>query len=71
MPKPISRREMIRRLRAFGFEGPYPGRRHAAMFRGQHMLPIPNPHGKDIDWTLTKRILRQAGIAPAEWEKLG
>jgi hypothetical protein len=34
-------------------------------------VTIPNPHGGDIDWSLTKRILAQAGIDPAEWNKLG
>ena len=32
---------------------------------------IPNPHGSDIDWSLTKQILKQAGIDPGEWKKLG
>jgi hypothetical protein len=31
-------------------------------------VPIPNPHGGDIDWPLTKRILDQAGISREEWE---
>ncbi len=33
-------------------------------------IPIPNPHGGDIDWSLTKRILQQAGIDPNEWDNL-
>jgi hypothetical protein len=41
------------------------------MIKAGIRLNIPNPHGGDIDWTLTKRILKQAGIDPAEWEKLG
>jgi len=69
MPKPISRRDLIRRLRFFGFDGPFAGKRHEAMRKGEHSVPIPNPHGKDIDWTLTKRILKQAGINPKEWEQ--
>ncbi len=32
-------------------------------------LTLPNPHRGDIDWSLTKRILDQAGIAPDEWEQ--
>jgi hypothetical protein len=31
MPKPIKRRELIRRFRALGWSGPYPGHRHMAM----------------------------------------
>ena len=70
MPKPISRRELIRRFQLLGWTGPFAGKRHASMRNGPHTVPIPNPHGKDIDWTLTKRMLRQAGIDPAEWDKL-
>lgn len=33
-------------------------------------IPIPNPHRGDLDWSLTKRILKQAGIDPEEWDKL-
>ena len=40
------------------------------MRKGKHTVPIPNPHGNDLDWALVKRILKQAGIAPDEWEKL-
>jgi hypothetical protein len=68
MPKPISRRELIKRLSAFGYEGPFPGKRHAHMRKGTHSVPIPNPHGGDIDWSLTKRIIEQAGISKEEWE---
>ena len=69
MPKPISRRDLIRRLRIFGWSGPYGGGRHQAMEKDRRSLPIPNPHGKDIDWTLTKRILKQANIDPQQWEE--
>lgn len=71
MPKPLSRRELIQRMKEFGFSGPFPGKRHGTMRKGDLTVAIPNPHGGDIDWTLTKRILKQAGIDPAEWEKLG
>ncbi len=70
MPKPISRREMIRRLRAMGWEGPWAAGPHMAMFKAGQRLSVPNPHGGDIDWTLTKRILKKALIDPAEWDKL-
>ncbi|MGA2867275.1 MAG: type II toxin-antitoxin system HicA family toxin [Verrucomicrobiota bacterium] len=71
MPKPISRRELIRRMRLFGYCGPFPGKRHELMRRGQHTVPVPNPHGKDIDWTLVKRILKQAQIDPRQWDEVG
>ena len=70
MPKPISRRELIRRLRAFGWHGPHPGGSHMVMVKGTQRITIPNPHRGDIDWSLTKKILAQSGIDPKEWEKL-
>ena len=71
MPKPISRREMIRRLRQLGWTGPFPGGKHMTMLKEERSIHIPNPHGQDIDWSLMKRILKQADIDPAEWERLG
>ncbi|MDQ6632303.1 MAG: type II toxin-antitoxin system HicA family toxin [Verrucomicrobiota bacterium] len=56
MPKPISRREMIRQLRELGWSGPYPGGKHSIMQKENQTVHIPNPHGGDIDWSLTKRI---------------
>ena len=72
MPKPISRREMIRRLRALGWSGPFhDGGKHMTMDKGSHSIRIPNPHGSDIDWSLMKLILKQAEIDKDEWERLG
>jgi hypothetical protein len=68
MPKPVSRRDLIRRLRLLGFAGPESGKRHQAMRKGSHTVPIPNPHGSDIDWTLVQRILKQAGVSREEWD---
>jgi hypothetical protein len=68
MPKPIKRRELIRRFRRLGWTGPHPGKRHGLMRRGALTVPIPNPHVGDIDWTLTKRILRQARVSEVEWD---
>lgn len=70
MPKPISRRELIRKLRVLGWEGPYPGGSHMMMVKAGHRITIPNPHRGDIDWSLAKRILAQAGIDPEGWEEL-
>ena len=68
MSKPISRRELISRLKTFGWAGPFPGKNHMYMEQGERRLPIPNPHGGDLDWTLTKRIMKQAGISQQEWD---
>jgi predicted RNA binding protein YcfA (HicA-like mRNA interferase family) len=65
---PIARRELIRGLRTLGFEGPFSGGRHQFMVRGDVVVAIPNPHGRDIGVGLLSRVLRQAGVTRAEWE---
>jgi predicted RNA binding protein YcfA (HicA-like mRNA interferase family) len=64
---PVSRRELVRKLKALGFEGPFPGGKHQWMRRGGFRLTIPNPHGGAIDPGLIRRILRQTGITLDEW----
>jgi len=60
--------ELVRRLRALGFEGPYTGRGpHPIMWRGTVRLVIPNPHRGDISVDLIKRILRQGEIDRNDW----
>jgi len=68
--KPVSRKELIRRLRLFGFTGPFSGGRHQFMIKGQLKLRIPNPHSGDISVTLLKLILKQAGISKKEWDEV-
>lgn len=74
MPKPaaaIQRRQLIRKLRALGFTGPFSGGRHQFMVKGALKLRIPNPHAaKDIHISLLREILRQAGISVEEWNRL-
>jgi predicted RNA binding protein YcfA (HicA-like mRNA interferase family) len=65
---PISRRELVQRLRALGFRGPYSGGRHELMVRGTRRVILPNPHRGDISADLLARILRQAGVTREEWE---
>lgn len=67
---PIKRRELIRALREFGFDGPFSGGNHQYMQKGQLKLPIPNPHQGDISVDLLARVLRKAGISREEWEQL-
>ena len=69
MPKNISHREFVKKLRACGFEGPYSGGRHPFMVRGEFKLRIPNPHNGDISRPLLSEILRQAGILSKEWNE--
>jgi len=66
---PIGRDELVKYLRALGFEGPYSGRKHQFMIKGEVRLRIPNPHQKDVGKELLYRILRQARISRDTWEK--
>ena len=72
MPRlgPIKREELIKNLRALGFEGTYSGRKHQFMIKGEVRLRIPNPHQEDIGKELLSRILRQGKISRDTWEKL-
>ena len=65
--RPVSRRELVARLKALGFSGPYTGGRHQFMVRGSIRLVLPNPHRGEIGVDLLKRIRRQAGIEEEEW----
>ena len=66
----ISRKELIRKFKALGYSGPFSGGRHQFMIKGKKKIRIPNPHGSgDIDISLVKEILRQAGISSVEWDK--
>jgi predicted RNA binding protein YcfA (HicA-like mRNA interferase family) len=70
MAEPVSRRELIRRFRSLGFDGPIPGGRHQFMRKGALKVRIPNPHaGDNIDGSLVKEILRQASITLEQWKK--
>ncbi|OPY48864.1 MAG: YcfA-like protein [Methanosaeta sp. PtaU1.Bin112] len=64
---PVSRKELIKRLRKLGFSGPFKGKKHQFMFRGDIKLRLPNPHNQDIDSNLLAQILQQAQITHKEW----
>ncbi len=67
MPKPISLKNLIKRFKDKGFEGPYAGGKHQFMILDKLKLRIPNPHGGDISAGLLSNILRQAGIKSRDW----
>ena len=67
MPKPVSWRELVTRLRALGFTGPEWGGKHPFMIKGTLKLRIPNDHGEDVRAPLLKELLRQAGISNEAW----
>ncbi len=69
MPRlaPISRRDLVRRLHEFGFDGPYEGGKHPYMIKDDLVLTIPNPHGETIGVDLLIQILQRAKISRGEW----
>ena len=70
MPGHIARRELIRKLRALRYEGPFSGGKHQFMVKGRQKIRIPIPHGsQDISVSLVTEILRQAGIGRGDWEE--
>jgi predicted RNA binding protein YcfA (HicA-like mRNA interferase family) len=70
MPRltPVSRRELIQRLKRLGFEGPYTGGRHGFILRGDRRLILPNPHRGEISVDLLVRLLQRSGITRKEWQ---
>ena len=69
MPSNISRRELLRKFKTLGYEGPFSGGKHQFMKKGEKKIRIPNPHGSGvIDTSLIKEILRQAEISNKEWD---
>lgn len=68
MLRPLKRRELIAKLREFGFEGPFAGAKHQFMRKGALKLRVPNPHRGDIGVGLLRAILRQAQIPESSWE---
>ncbi|MBE0431060.1 MAG: type II toxin-antitoxin system HicA family toxin [Dehalococcoidia bacterium] len=65
--EPVSHGDLVKRLRAFGFEGPYGGGNHLYMLREGLRLTIPNPHRQSVGKDLLIRILRQAEISRKDW----
>jgi predicted RNA binding protein YcfA (HicA-like mRNA interferase family) len=70
MHKPIKHRELVRRFQKLGWQGPYQRGKHPFLVKSFRRLTIPNPHDGDVDWSLMKRILKQAEVTPQEWENI-
>ena len=68
--KPISCKNLIKGLKSFGFNGPYPGGKHQFMIKEDKRLIIPNPHRNEISVDLLIRILKQAEIKREDWIKI-
>lgn len=67
---PVKRKDLINALRQAGFEGPYAGGKHEFLVKGEIRLILPNPHQSEISKDLLARLLRQANVSRAEWEKM-
>jgi hypothetical protein len=71
---PIKRRELIRRLRGLGFQGPFTGTRHEFLVFGQHRQTIPSnteystPQLKVLLLQIESILGRK--ISADEWENL-
>jgi len=72
MPRlaPVTRRELLSKLRKFGFVGPYQEGKHPYMLKKSLSLTIPNEHDGQISVDLLIRLLRQAGISRKDWLNL-
>ncbi len=64
---PISWSNLVKKLKKFGFNGPYQGGKHPYMVKGNLVLTLPNPHRKEVSIDLLIRILRQANIDKERW----
>jgi hypothetical protein len=64
---PCSRAELIRKLEALDFSGPFPGGKHVYMTRASARVTIPNPHGGTLDGAFVRLLINQAGIDPKDW----
>jgi len=65
---PVSQKDLVKRLRQLGWEGPVYRSDHPFMLKeGRAPLKIPNPHGEDVSVDLLARILRQGEISRQEW----
>lgn len=67
---PISQRDLVRRLRALGFAGPYTGtgKHPEYLVWGERQIRLPNPHRGDVGVALLGKILDQAGVTRDEWQ---
>lgn len=63
MPRPITRKDLIKKLKLLGFDGPYSGTRHMKMCKGNFCIPIPNKHGDVITTISLGLILKEIGIS--------
>jgi predicted RNA binding protein YcfA (HicA-like mRNA interferase family) len=65
---PISFNDLVKKLKKFGYKGPFSGGKHLFMIKKDTRLTIPNPHKKsDLGIDLLIKILKNAEISKDEW----
>lgn len=66
---PVSWKQLVKRLKDFGFEGPFSGGKHPYMIKKELVLTLPNPHKNEISVDLLSHVLKQADIKREDWLK--
>ncbi len=66
---PISFKELVKKLKKYGYQGPYSGGKHLYMIKENIRITMPNPHKKDISVDLILKILKHARISKDDWVK--
>ena len=70
--QPLPLREIIRKFRELGFEGPIRKRNskapHGFMKKGTLKVTIPNEHRGDVSGQLVERIRKMAGVTKEDWD---
>ena len=72
--KPIKRRDLIKKLRKLGFQGPSYGKRHGVISYQQRRLPIPSYDEYSVD--KAKEIVKEVAtildreLSMDEWDSL-
>lgn len=66
---PLPQKEILRRFRRLGWDGPVYKGDHPFMQKGDHLVKMPNPHRSEVSPDLISKILRQAGISREDWIK--
>ena len=63
---------VIRKLKALGYEGPFPGGKHVFMRHPltKHKIPVPYHKGRDIPKGTIREIIKEFGITVEKWNKL-
>ena len=61
---PCKRREFLRKIRSFGFDGPFSGTRHQFMVYQQHRLAIPS--NEEFSVPQLRLLLREVELRSEE-----